>query len=117
MLFWTPHVALFVNESTLLPVVVRLAPAATVLDRFRAAVATVFEAHELHRTFIEQETEAMSEHRTASTTNRGVIGIMNEFAQLARVYRSSTRRPRPRGAVAPTFRDPLRAPLRQARQP
>jgi hypothetical protein len=33
-----PQVALFVNESTLLPVLTPLAPAATVIDRFPAAV-------------------------------------------------------------------------------
>jgi hypothetical protein len=33
-LFRRPHVALFVNESTLLPVLIPLAPAATVLERF-----------------------------------------------------------------------------------
>jgi hypothetical protein len=34
VLFWGPHVALFVNESTLLPVLVPFAPAATVTARF-----------------------------------------------------------------------------------
>lgn len=33
-LFWKPQVVLFVNEPTLLPILVPLAPAATVTDRF-----------------------------------------------------------------------------------
>lgn len=33
-LFWRPQVALFVNELTLLPVLMPLAPAATLLNRF-----------------------------------------------------------------------------------
>jgi hypothetical protein len=41
VLFWRPHVALFVNEPTLLPVVIAFAPAASVLDRFPAAAAEV----------------------------------------------------------------------------
>jgi hypothetical protein len=32
--FWRPQVALFVNESTLLPVLIPLAPATTVIARF-----------------------------------------------------------------------------------
>ena len=43
-LFWKPQVALFVNESTLVPVLMPLAPAATVIDRFPAALATLPEA-------------------------------------------------------------------------
>ena len=45
VLFWKPQVALFVNESTLLPVLVPFAPAATVIPRFTAAVATVLRVH------------------------------------------------------------------------
>ncbi len=33
-LFWKPQVVLFVNETTLLPILVPLAPAATVIERF-----------------------------------------------------------------------------------
>jgi hypothetical protein len=47
VLFWKPHVALFVNESTLLPVLTRFAPAATVIDRFSPTLAMVLEAHGL----------------------------------------------------------------------
>jgi hypothetical protein len=85
--FWKPQVALFVNESTLLPVLLPLAPAATVLDRLPAAVATVLGAHAVSRTFIEHEVAEMSEHRLATTSNRSVVGIMNEFSYLGRSYR------------------------------
>jgi len=86
-LFWKPQVALFVNESTLLPVLLPLAPAATVLDRLPAAVATVLEAHAVIRTFIEHEVAEMSERRLATTSSRSVVGIMNEFSYLGRSYR------------------------------
>jgi hypothetical protein len=33
-LFWKPQVALFVNEATLVPVLLPLAPAATLAERF-----------------------------------------------------------------------------------
>ncbi len=41
VLFWRPQSALFVNESILLPVLLPFAPAASVIDRFSAAMATV----------------------------------------------------------------------------
>ncbi|MGQ0825478.1 MAG: DUF6933 domain-containing protein [Actinomycetota bacterium] len=89
VLFWKPQVALFVSEATLLPVLMPFASAATVIDRFPAAVATVLEAHGLSRAFIEHEVANMSEHQLAKTTNRSVVGIMNEFAYLGDAYRFS----------------------------
>lgn len=89
VLFWKPQVALFVNESTLAPVLMPLAPAATVIDRFPAAVATVLEAHGVDRAFIEHEIANMSDHHVTTTANRSVVGIMNEFTHLGRAYRSS----------------------------
>jgi hypothetical protein len=88
VLFWKPQIALFVNERTLLPVLVPLAPAATVIDRFPGAAAAVFRAHNLDRLFVDREVAAMAEHGLAKTTNRSVVGIMNEFAHLGGIYRS-----------------------------
>ncbi len=39
VLFWRPQLVLLVNEQTLFPVLMPLAPAATVLDRFPAALS------------------------------------------------------------------------------
>jgi Domain of unknown function (DUF6933) len=44
-MFWKPQVALFVNEPTLLPVLMPLAPAATLLARFPRQLAAVLAAH------------------------------------------------------------------------
>jgi hypothetical protein len=43
--YWKPQIALFVNEPTLLPVLMPLAPAATLLDRFPQQLAAVLTAH------------------------------------------------------------------------
>jgi len=43
-LFWKPQVALFLNESTLLPVLVPLAPASSVTARFPEQLARVLDA-------------------------------------------------------------------------
>jgi hypothetical protein len=85
VLFWKPQVALFVDESTLLPVLMPFAPAATVIDRFPGAVMTMLRAHNVSYSFIEHEVAEMIEHRLATTKNRSVIGIMNEFAYLGGV--------------------------------
>lgn len=87
-LFWKPQVALFVNEPTLLPVLVPLAPAASVIERFPASLATVLTAHGIHSTFIEREVAEMKQHRLAKTINRSVVGIMNEFAFLGGHHRT-----------------------------
>lgn len=90
VLLWRPQVALFVNEPTLLPVLLLFAPAATVLDRFRAAAAEVLAAHRVSSDFIANEVDEMVQCRLTKTDNRSVLGVMNEFAYLADAYRSST---------------------------
>ena len=85
-LFWKPQVALFTNELTLLPVLVPLAPAATVIDRFPATLATVLGALGVSDSFIESERAEMTEHRLAKTQNRSVVGVMNEFVYLGGHY-------------------------------
>jgi hypothetical protein len=78
-LFWKPQVALLVNERTLLPVFMPLAPAATLLDRMPDAIASVLRLHGVDETIIASELAAMSDHRIAPTDNRSIVGVMNEF--------------------------------------
>jgi hypothetical protein len=89
VLFWKPQVALFVNEPTLLPVVIPFAPSATLVARFPAALETVLGERGIARTFIDHEVAAMSEHQLATTQNRSVVGVMNEFTRLAATARSN----------------------------
>jgi uncharacterized protein DUF6933 len=84
---WRPQVALLVNETTLLPVLMPLAPAATLLARFAEQVATVLAAHGAPDTVIGDEVQRMRDYRLAGTANRSVVGIMNEFTFLATTYR------------------------------
>lgn len=86
-LFWRPQLALLVNERTLLPVLVALAPAATLPERLGSAVARVLARHGIHLEFIEDEVAAMSEIAVVKTSNRSVVGTMNEFAFQATIYR------------------------------
>ena len=85
-LFWRPQVALFVNETTLLPVLVPLAPSATLVERFAPALAEVLAVQGATRDFIEAETGEMGDWRLAKTANRSVVGIMTEFTYLAEAY-------------------------------
>ncbi|HET8617695.1 MAG TPA: plasmid pRiA4b ORF-3 family protein [Acidimicrobiales bacterium] len=79
-LFWRPQAALLVNQRTLLPAFVELAPAATLLDRVPAAIDAVLRRHGVDDAFLAAERDAMSEVRIAPTNDRSVVGVMNEFA-------------------------------------
>jgi hypothetical protein len=92
-MFWKPQVALFVNEPTLLPVLMPLAPAATLLARFPQQVAAVLAAHGTPDVVIDEEVRQMRDRRLAKTANRSVVGIMNEFTFLAEAYRGDTPAP------------------------
>ena len=92
-LFWKPPVALFVNEPTLLPVLLPLAPAATLLARFPRQLAAVPAAHGTPGEVIDEEQRQMHDRRLAKTANRSVVGIMNEFSFLAGAYRGDTPAP------------------------
>ena len=87
VLFWKPQVALFVSEATLLPVLVPFAPAASLIERFPAAMITNLQAHEVPRSFTDAERAAMADVRLSKTASRSVLGVMNEFRFLADVYR------------------------------
>jgi len=90
---WRPQVALFVNQTTLLPVLLPLAPAATVTSRFPAAMAQTLTAHQISRPFRDNELAHMAECHLAPTSNRSVVGIMVEFSRLAQAYRTTTETP------------------------
>jgi hypothetical protein len=89
-LFWKPQIALFVNEPTLLPVLMPLAPASTLTTRFPEALADVLAAHGVSRSFIDDEVARMDDGQLATTKNRSVVGIMNEFTRLADTYRAAS---------------------------
>jgi hypothetical protein len=83
VLFWRPQVALLVNATTLLPVFMPLAPAATVLERFPGVLAAVLRAHGIAEHVIDREVAETTEQRLAKTNSRSVVGVMNEFARFA----------------------------------
>jgi len=87
VLFWKPQLALLVNERTLLPVLLPLAPADTLPERVAPELRRVLAAHGIDPAFIERELAAMAEVVVAKTSNRSVVGTMNEFAFAAGVYR------------------------------
>jgi len=78
-MFWRPQVALFVNERTLLPVLVPLAPAALLLERFAEGLQVMLESLGASPSFIAEERWAMNEGSFAKTANRQVLGVMNRF--------------------------------------
>jgi hypothetical protein len=87
VLFWKPQLALFVHEETLLPVLMPLAPASSLAERFPAHLATVLKALDVDAGFIDAQVAAMSKVQYAKTSNRSVLGIMNQFSFLTEGYR------------------------------
>lgn len=87
VLFWRPQLALLVNEQTLLPVLMPLAPASSLAVRFPRQLAQVLTAHGIGQDFIADELTQMSDVQYAKTSNRSVLGVMNQFAYLAEGYR------------------------------
>ena len=79
--------ALLVNEKTLLPALMPLAPATDLAARFPERLAEVLTAHDMPRQFIDHELAQMNEVQYAKTSNRSVVGIMNQFSYLAEGYR------------------------------
>ena len=89
VLLWRPQqVALLINETTLLPVLLPLAPAVTVLDRFPRALATVLERQGVDAAFIDRELAAMDGYQVAKTANRSLVGMLNEFSFMADTHRA-----------------------------
>lgn len=86
-LFWKPQVALLVNERTLLPVLMPLAPATDLATRFPSYLDNVLAADGMQQQFIEQELAQMTAVQYAKTSNRSVVGTMNQFSYLAERYR------------------------------
>ena len=87
-IFWKPQVALLINERTLLPVFMPLAPAASLSKRFPDQFAQVLEGLGLPIDLVFQEIAAMGESRFAKTAKRSVVGSMVDFAYLAEAARA-----------------------------
>lgn len=87
---WRPQLALFVHDTTLLPVLMPLAPAATVLHRFPDRLAEILELHHVARSVIDHEVAAMGRRCLTSTASRSIVGVMNEFTFLAKAWRDPT---------------------------
>lgn len=91
MLPGRPQVALLVNERTLLPALMPLAPAATMPARIADQVGDVLAAHGVPDLLTRAEVNQMRQWRIAPTANRRIVGVMNEFAFLADTWRAAAR--------------------------
>lgn len=85
--FWRPQVAIFVEERSLLPVLVPLAPAASVVDRFPAAFEAMAGVLGVPSSAVQRELLSMKDKVLARTASRSILGVMNEFGHLADNYR------------------------------
>lgn len=83
VIFWRPQVALFVSETTLLPVFVPLAPASSVIRRLPSELADVLRRQETPGAFIDNELSKMNETLCLPTASRSMLGVLNEYVHLA----------------------------------
>ncbi len=79
-LFWKPQAALFLNERTLLPVFLPLAPAANLADRFPDQLGRVMDALGIPIEFVLQEVGVMDKATFAKTASRSLLASMNALA-------------------------------------
>ncbi|MBF6070021.1 DUF6933 domain-containing protein [Nocardia farcinica] len=87
VLFWRPRIVLLVNETTLLPVLLPLAPMATLSRRIAEQISTALTARQAPAAFVDQERQHMQTVQFGVTANRSVVGVMTEFARLAEIHR------------------------------
>ena len=85
--FWKPQLVLLVNEKTLLPVVMPLAPANEITLHFPNYLGQVLFEHGVPREFIEREIALMRQVTVCKTENRSLVGMMNQFTYQAEGYR------------------------------
>ena len=88
VLFWRPQVALFVNERTLLPVFLPMAPAATVALRFPDVLGNMLTEYGFDAWFTEVEAPTMDDYCLAPTQSRSVLASMNDFVRQARYWKN-----------------------------
>jgi hypothetical protein len=77
--FWRPQAASLVNETTLFPVLLPLAPAASLAERFPEALESILKLLGVNAAVVASERWAMSEASFSKTANRSVLGVMNRL--------------------------------------
>jgi hypothetical protein len=82
-LFWKPQVVILVNEKTLLPLFMPLAPARTLGQRVPGALRLLLRALGVETSFVEHECGEMAEVRFSRTASRSILGSMNDFVRQA----------------------------------
>jgi hypothetical protein len=87
VLFWKPQVVIMVNEATLLPLLVPLAPARSLANRIPIALSELL--RELHSDpgFVKHECQEMGDAEFTTTSNRSIVASMNGFARVANQIR------------------------------
>ena len=88
-IFWKPRqLALLVNERTLLPVFVPLAPASSLIRRFPDHLAHVLAVLGVPHDVVVQEIWHMVDGSYSKTASRSLLGSLNDFVRLAGYYRA-----------------------------
>lgn len=86
-LFWKPQLAIFVSTTTLMPMLLPLAPANTLHLRIRGSLDLLLRALETPDQVIARELSALDHVVVSKTSDRSVLGSLNEMVFHARVIK------------------------------
>lgn len=86
VVFTRPQVALFVNELTFLPILIPLAPAESLIQRFPQAIESTLRAYGLRGDFIGEVVRGSGSVELGKTASRSLLGVMNEYVQMMRRF-------------------------------
>jgi hypothetical protein len=81
-----PPLVLFVNEPTLLPVLVAATPNSTLLDRWRDGLADLLRDWQVPDTLVAAELDAMHDVTIGTTASRTVLGDLEHATRLLRTF-------------------------------
>jgi hypothetical protein len=81
--FWQPQVAVLVNERTLLPLFLPLAPARTLGVRIPDSLSELLALVGIGEAFIRHESAEMAAYQYSPTASRSVLASMNDFVRQA----------------------------------
>jgi hypothetical protein len=86
-LFWKPQLTLFVHEETLLPVLMPLAPASSLAERFPAHLAEVLMALDVDAGFVAAQVETLDEVQYAKFQGNTLVYKQCRYQVASRKHR------------------------------
>jgi hypothetical protein len=111
VIFFRPQLAFLVNELTLIPVLVPLAPAVSLLDRLPGEFDAALHAFGVHEDFIKEVVDGSKQILLEKTASRSILGVMNEYVQVMKRFSFDPAHPQDRLRMAHRLGEHITSPL------